>query len=145
MAVDARALTWDVLSFGEFGLDIAFLDAALAKLFSHVRADPGRIALGGFSDGASYALSVGLSNGDLFDHVIAWSPGFMAPTRRQGQPRVYISHGSFDQILSADNTFGNIAQPLVAAGYEVRYKEFQGGHEIPPEIAWEAFHWFMEL
>lgn len=35
----------------------------------------------GFSDGASYALSLGLPNGNLFSHIVAFSPGFMrAPT-----------------------------------------------------------------
>ncbi len=31
----------------------------------------------GFSDGASYALSLGVPNGDLFTHIVAFSPGFM--------------------------------------------------------------------
>ena len=55
--------------------------------------DPAHIAVGGFSDGASYALSVGITNGDLFTDVIAFSPGFMAPARQQGKPRLFISHG----------------------------------------------------
>ena len=33
----------------------------------------------GFSDGASYALSLGAANGDLFTHIAAFSPGFMRP------------------------------------------------------------------
>jgi phospholipase/carboxylesterase len=35
------------------------------------------VALGGFSDGASYALSLDLTNGDLFASLIAFSPGFI--------------------------------------------------------------------
>jgi predicted esterase len=34
------------------------------------------LAVSGFSDGASYALSIGPANGDLFTHVMAFSPGF---------------------------------------------------------------------
>jgi len=41
-------------------------------------ADPARVTLGGFSDGATYALSIGLANGDLFPQVIGCSPGFIA-------------------------------------------------------------------
>ena len=37
--------------------------------------DPSRIAMAGFSDGASYSLSVGLANGDLFSAVFGFSPG----------------------------------------------------------------------
>jgi phospholipase/carboxylesterase len=29
---------------------------------------------------ASYALSLGIANGNLFSHVLAFSPGFLAPT-----------------------------------------------------------------
>jgi poly(3-hydroxybutyrate) depolymerase len=46
--------------------------------------DPQRICVSGFSDGASYALSLGLANGDLFTHVAAFSPGFMRPPCTQG-------------------------------------------------------------
>jgi len=45
----------------------------------------------GFSDGASYALSVGITNGDLFTHVIAFSPGFVAPARQQETISVYLA------------------------------------------------------
>jgi hypothetical protein len=56
--------------------------------------DPTRLAVGGFSDGTSYALSLGLTNGDLFSHVLAFSPGFAVPARRRGRPRLFLSHGA---------------------------------------------------
>ena len=145
LATDSRARTWDVLVLGIFGPDVAFLDSALEKTFRSVAVDPSKIALGGFSDGASYALSVGLSNGDLFTHVVAWSPGFSAPTRQQGRPRVFVSHGSNDAVLSVQNTRIQIVASLEQAGYSVRYEEFDGGHEIPAAIARQALIWFLEL
>lgn len=42
-----------------------------------VAIDPAHVAIGGFSDGASCALSLGLVNGDLFTHVMAFSPGLV--------------------------------------------------------------------
>jgi len=54
--------TWDVI-LGQYGPDIAFIDSALAQTFSRYAFDPNHIAVG-FSDGASYALSVGITNGD---------------------------------------------------------------------------------
>ncbi len=53
----------------------------------------------GFSDGASYALSIGLTNGDLFTHVVAFSPGFASPVTYTGKPPVFVSHGTHDEVL----------------------------------------------
>ena len=77
--------TWDVIGWG-FGPDVAFLDAALAKLFESVVIDTGRIATAGSSDGASYAISLGLTNVALFSDIIAFSPGFAAPSRAKDAP-----------------------------------------------------------
>src|SRR3712207_7974813 len=51
----------------------------------------------GFSDGASYALSLGIPNGDLFTHLVAFSPGFAAPDGQRGHPRVFVGHGVDDR------------------------------------------------
>ncbi|MDQ6661658.1 MAG: alpha/beta hydrolase-fold protein, partial [Chloroflexota bacterium] len=101
LASDSRQQTWDVISSG-YGRDVTFIDQALAQTFSRYAIDPAHLAIGGFSDGASYALSLGLTNGDLFTHIIAFSPGFMAPGKRQGSPRIYISHGTHDAVLPID-------------------------------------------
>jgi len=101
------------------------------------------MALGGFSDGASYALSLGLTNGDLFTHVIAFSPGFMAPAHQVGAPRIYISHGIHDAVLPIDRCSRRLVPILERAGYDVKYHEFDGPHTIPPDIAREAVEWFV--
>jgi predicted esterase len=41
----------------------------LSFVFDAYPVDPERIAVSGFSDGASYALSLGLINGTLFSQV----------------------------------------------------------------------------
>jgi predicted esterase len=99
------------------------------------------VAVGGFSDGASYALSLGLANGYLFTHIIAFSPGFMAPSRLQGRPLIFISHGNHDQVLPVEST-RKIVEELRHAGYDVTYHEFNGPHTVPPAIILEAFEWF---
>jgi predicted esterase len=81
LAPESRGTTWDVLR-GGYGPDVAFIDRALEQTFGRYAVDPRRLAVGGFSDGASYALSLGITNGDLFGHVLAFSPGFMAPGGR---------------------------------------------------------------
>jgi len=87
LAPDSRDGTWDGIR-GQYGRDVAFLNRALERVFATVAIDPARVSIGGFSDGASYALSLGLINGDLFSRVVAFSPGFVIP----GEP-----HGSMPQ------------------------------------------------
>lgn len=138
---DSRAQTWDIV-LGGFGPDIAFLEKTLEHTFDRVNVDPKRLCLAGYSDGGSYALSVGLINGDLFTHVMAFSPGFMETPSRQGKPAIWVSHGTKDPILSIDRTSRRIVPQLKEWGYEVRYKEFEGGHELSPDLGNEAFRWF---
>ncbi|AUX35634.1 MULTISPECIES: alpha/beta hydrolase [Sorangium] len=143
LAPDSRHSSWDIISDDAYGPDVDFLDRALDQLFRGAAVDPARIAIGGFSDGASYALSLGLTNGDLFTHVIAFSPGFMAPAEQRGRPRIFISHGTQDQVLRIDPCSRRLAPLIRVAGYDLRYEEFEGPHVVPPEIARDALRWFL--
>jgi len=140
LAPDSRDATWDAIRTG-FGRDVAFVDKALARVFETVPIDAARVAVGGFSDGASYALSLGLINGDLFSRVVAFSPGFIVEGSAQGKPRFFISHGTADQILPIDQCSRIIVPRLQRRGYDVTFKEFDGGHQVPPDIAGEAMRW----
>ena len=142
VAPASRASTWDVIVEG-YGPDVAALDAVLGHLFDGWAVNPERLAIGGFSDGASYALSLGITNGLLFSHVLAFSPGFSAPGGREGQPRIYVSHGTRDAVLPIANCSRRIVPALQRAGYDVRYQEFDGPHTVPPEVAREAVDWFL--
>lgn len=142
LAPDSRSNTWDLVR-NDFGPDVAFIDLALRYTFERCRVDPARIALGGFSDGASYALSLGISNGDLFSHLVAYSPGFLVRREPHGSPRVYVSHGTSDPILSVTVTRDTIVPFLQGAGYDVTYQEFDGGHEVPAAISEAALDWFL--
>lgn len=135
--------TWDVVSSGNYGADVTLVDQALAHVFDRYAVDTSHLAIGGFSDGASYALSLGLANGDLFTHIIAFSPGFIAQIAPHGQPKVFISHGTHDDVLPIDTCSRTIAARLRQAKYDIAYREFDGGHEIPAAIAEEAVEWFV--
>lgn len=139
---DSRRQTWDVIA-GGYGPDVAFIDRALEQTFSRYNIDPARLAIGGFSDGASYALSLGITNGDLFTHVIAFSPGFMSPAAQRGAPALFISHGKRDQVLPIESCSRRIVPQVKGAGYRVEYREFDGPHTVPAEIAKEAMEWFL--
>jgi predicted esterase len=140
LAPDSRGGTWDAIR-GDFAADVGFVDRALARVFETVSIDPDRIAAGGFSDGATYALSLGLVNGDLFRRVVAFSPGFIVGGTPQGKPRFFVTHGKADRILPIDQCSRVIVPQLQRRGYEVTFKEFDGGHQVPPDIALEALRW----
>ncbi len=139
---ESGASTWDVIA-GQYGPDVAFIDRALESLFERYAVNPERIAVAGFSDGASYALSLGLSNGDLFRDILAFSPGFAAPAQVVGRPRVFISHGDDDRVLPIDRCGRPLSKRLAKAGYDVDYREFQGGHVVPPELVRAAMQRFL--
>jgi predicted esterase len=142
LAPASQAQTWDIIARGRYGPDLALADAALVYAFERCAVDPARLAVGGFSDGASYALALGLNNGDLFSHVLAFSPGFAGPGARRGRPNVFISHGLRDRVLPIDPCSRTIVRELRARGYPLLYREFDGEHLIPPEVAQEAVDWF---
>jgi phospholipase/carboxylesterase len=142
LAPASRHSTWDVL-VGGFGPDVAMLDRALAWVFVRYAVDQQHLALGGFSDGASYALSLGLTNGDLFTHILAFTPGFLQLARERGKPAIYVSHGTDDRVLPIDACSRRLVPRLQRAGYNVRYHEFAGPHTVPADIASEAVDWFI--
>lgn len=143
VAPASNAGTWDVIARRAYGADLALVDRTLEHVFSHYAIDPARIGIGGFSDGASYALTLGLANGDLFTHVLAFSPGFIGTTAPRGRPAVFVSHGTRDTVLPIDPCGRKVAEQLQAAGYALRYEEFDGGHVIPAEVAVQAVDWFL--
>ena len=143
LAPDSRGSTWDAVE-GSYGRDVVFLNRALERVFDTVAVDPRRVAIGGFSDGASYAVSLGLINGDLFGRIAAFSPGFIVPRQPHGRPRVFISHGTEDQILPFDQCGRRIASDLKRLQYDVTFRDFRGGHEIPPDIAAAGMKWLAE-
>jgi predicted esterase len=140
LAPDSRDSTWDAIR-DDFGPDVEFLNRALQRVFDTIAIDPARVAVGGFSDGATYALSLGLVNGDLFTKVVAFSPGFIVSGTTHGKPRFFISHGTADTILPIDSASHAIVPSLKGRGYDVTFREFNGGHEVPPAVAGEAMTW----
>jgi phospholipase/carboxylesterase len=140
LAPNSRDTTWDAIT-DSFGPDVQFLNSALERVFDAVEIDPARIAIGGFSDGATYAIALGLINGDLFKHVLGCSPGFVVDGPTTGKPSFFISHGTRDNILPIDRCGRRIAADLKTRGYEVTFREFDGRHEIPKDVMLEALRW----
>lgn len=149
----SRASTWDMIRDLQsrlgiemnvqprYGRDLKNLDLALADLFARVAVDPTRVGVMGFSDGATYALSVGTANPALFTHVIAFSPGPAFVTRYDKQQRIFVSHGENDNVLPYSTTRGNIAR-LRVKGMKVEFRSFPGGHSVPDDIRTRAMGFF---
>ena len=98
LAPNSREQTWDAIT-DSFGPDVEFLNRALERVFEMVAIDATRIAVGGFSDGATYAISLGLINGDLFSRVVGFSPGFVV----DGTPQAALLHLAWNARLHPAN------------------------------------------
>ena len=142
VAPSSEGITWDAIH-GGYGVDLQRTDDALSHVFQHCAVHPRHVAISGFSDGATYAISLGLVNGDLFTHIIAHSAGFIIPGGRHGHPSAFIAHGTRDQILPIDRCGRHIATELEHDGYNVQFVEFNGGHQIRPENVQRAMRWFV--
>lgn len=139
----SQSSSWDVIR-GGYGPDVQVMDKALQSVFERYTINPQQCSIGGFSDGASYALSIGTTNGELFSHIVAFSPGFMRPGYLEGRPKIYISHGTNDEVLSIDYCSRRLVPRLEKQGYDVKYHEFDGPHTVPRSICQEGVHWFLE-
>jgi phospholipase/carboxylesterase len=133
-----------------WGYDYVAINRALEEAFTRCAIDRNRLAIGGFSDGASYALSLGLANGDIFGYVIAFSPGFIVKAHARGRmgsnnevqiPLVYIAHGTADNVLPIASTSRIFASSLRKNGYKVEFQEFSGSHHLSRQVVDQAMAW----
>jgi phospholipase/carboxylesterase len=143
LAPDSRdEATWDMLLHG-YGEDVEFIGAALKDTYARCNVDRKRMAIAGHSDGASYALSLGLGTGDTFGKILAFSPGVMQPAEVHGKPKIFISHGLSDPIMPIDVTSRTFVSRLKKLGYDVTFREYEGRHGVPPAIVRDGFEWFL--
>jgi phospholipase/carboxylesterase len=142
LSPDSRGRTWDVI-LGDYGPDVSFIDDALGQVFARYAVNRHRVAIGGFSDGASYALSLGITNGTLFSDILAFSPGFAAPQQATGLPQIFISHGVTDDVLPIERCSRRLVPRLREGGYDVDYREFPEGHIIPDAMVDAALDRFL--
>jgi predicted esterase len=130
LALDSRHNTWDGID-SPFGPDVRYIERALAHVAARVPVDEGRIAIGGVSDGGSYALALGRTNGDLFSHLIAISPWrLQPPAPARGAPQIFIGHGRQDSIYPEWHSRRVLVPSLRGQGYEVTYFPYDGPHWV---------------
>ncbi len=142
--------TWDLL-VGGARHDLDFLEHAYAEIYRRVPVDHARQALIGYSDGASYALAVGLSNPRLFAAVMGWAAGFVVfdsagvePT--DPRPRILLEHGTHDAVFPFEHVALRNCEILRRLGYEVTFRVDEGGIHWPSrEFQTAALDWFLPL
>ena len=84
-----------------------------------------------------------MRNGDASAHAVALSLRFAPPALAGGWARLLASHGTADAVLPIDVCSRRIVPRLRDAGYDVDYREFEGGHTVPDAIGAGAMSWFV--
>jgi len=141
LAPDSRdERTWDGVLMN-WGPDVEFIAAAVGHVSHVCSVNRDRVTVAGFSDGATYALSLGISYGDVFSRIVSMSPGVMQPMAARGKPKIFISHGISDPVMPIDDTSRRFVPRLKKLGYDVTYREYEGTHRPSPPIVREAFKW----
>lgn len=128
--------------------DLDFLEFAYDLIYRRYPVDAGRQALLGYSDGASYALSVGLSNPQIFRAVLGWAAGFLAlnpAAAEPGTPRpaVLLEYGSHDELFPFEQVALPMRAQLEDLGCQVTFRVDEGGRHWPSgSFQREALDWF---
>ncbi len=141
LAPESRALTWGQSAPG-FDDDVRYIGAAFRNVTSRLDVDADHVALGGVSDGATYALCMGVAYGDTFNHIMVFSEGALQPFRYQGHPRVFLGHGTRDTQMPIEQTSDRTVPVLKAHGIDVTLQLYDGGHGAPAPVVRQGFEWF---
>jgi phospholipase/carboxylesterase len=67
----------------------------------------------------------------------------LTPLSRSPTPRSAARKGEL-KILFSQGPRKAFSRELRRGGYNMTYREFEGKHTLPPEIAADALRWFME-
>jgi predicted esterase len=152
--------TWDLIALAAQGgvhalpnapsdrPDLDFLEYACDLIFRRYPVDAARVGLVGYSDGASYALSLGLSNPQLFRAVMGWAAGFVvidedAAAPGTPRPAVLLEYGTHDELFPFEQVAVPMREQLEAFGCRVTFRVDQGGRHWPSgQFQDEALDWF---
>lgn len=139
--------TWDLIVGGDRP-DMDFLEYAYDLIYRRYPIDPRQQVLIGYSDGASYALSLALSNPRLFDAALCWAAGFVVCDEailgpQDPKPRIYLEYGTHDELFAFDRVALPMKENLERAGYLVEFSVDQGGRHWPSgSFQAEALDWY---
>ncbi|CAE7628333.1 exgA [Symbiodinium pilosum] len=136
--------TWDLraaVATGQASADTAFISHIIDCLMRDYRVDAGRIALMGFSDGGSYALSLAVSNPGVFQAAMSWSAGYyqnapVASAASSSLPHIFHAHGRADELFNFEKVALPMRRSLRSSGHNVTsHNVLSAGHSAPSDFA----------
>jgi phospholipase/carboxylesterase len=143
----AQGRTWSIMGGGD--IDAESLKQAIESIAARYPVDRTRVLLTGMSDGATYALLLGLRDAPPFTHL-APACGVLHPmlfaeglAQAQGRP-IYLIHGALDWMFPVQMArMGRDA--LLAAGVRLVYREIEDlSHTYPRDENPRILEWLME-
>jgi len=157
----SRHLSWDLIALGIPGgqsldgpaddsnrPDLDFLEYAYDLIYRRYPIDRERQALVGYSDGASYGLSLALANPDVFAAAMCWAAGFLASDgsalpEAGGGPAVLLEYGTHDELFPFEQVAVPMRNTLEGLGLHVTFRVDQGGRHWPSgDFQPDALDWF---
>ena len=128
---------------GEIPPSLPAVRAQISELLSEVcryfGVDSPRLVLGGFSQGSMVACDATLHAAEkpaallLLSSTLIAEPVWKPRMASIAKLPVFQSHGRLDPILPFEDA-ERLAALLRAAGADLDFAEFMGGHEIPPAV-----------
>jgi len=137
--VEGPFATWTGNSWGDGVNDFVESRRRVQAIVRDMRGDRGpengRVVIAGFSQGAAIAADLAAVEptiGALASFSPCWI-GLREALPQRKELRVLLAHGTRDHVCPVAES-RTLADSLQAARVPVRYVEFEGGHEIPPEV-----------
>jgi phospholipase/carboxylesterase len=100
----------------------------------------------GYSQGAFFAYNSGIKNHHLFKGLICFS-GWLdtdwikeKSIKAAKDLRVFIAHGTKDRSVKYEEGI-KAKDVLTSYGYDVTFRDFEGGHTVPEEVVKQAVEW----
>ena len=140
---------WDqqdsTVEFFSGKMTVSYVINAVQKLSE--RYNPSEIYLLGFSQGCGLTYLAGLNNPDYFSGLICYGgwldTNFVSVDNLEQASdhlRIFIGHGIDDRSVEFQNAI-QAKEFLDAHGFQIEFFEFDGAHQVPPEMVEETEKW----
>jgi phospholipase/carboxylesterase len=123
------------------------LDAFFVEVGEKLKIEPGKVILGGFSQGGGLTLRYGLPNAERFAGLIVLSGAPRRLDEVEGRlPRardlpVFIAHGTRDLVVPVEEGGRAALEFLGRHGYKASYHEYEMAHEVTPGLVRDLIAW----
>jgi phospholipase/carboxylesterase len=125
---------------------VGLLETFFQEVMAQYHVSPGKVILGGFSQGGGMTYRCGLGRPDTFAGLAALSSTMPDPEElrvqlpsQRTQP-IFIAHGVYDELAPVER--GRQAQAfLEEAGYSPDYREYPMRHEISQDVLVDLVRW----